>query len=289
MGTGKIDVSSDVKNSEWTDFLTINLKMRASDAFKAIPLKPEQEELEEADDIRKKNEFQWHSQKGILKTMEVLNKEFNKFRGLNPVKIMISGPPASGKTFYADQLAKYYNIPKVHVAQLLDEVWKMAKIDEEAAGENELINLCRTTVEELRDKMVEQMGEEYEAKKKDEDPDFDPESIDRETLKIRIPNDILYRILKIHLNKNNCRNRGYVLDGFPRTFKDAENCFLYRPKKIDEETGEEIEPEEEELEEGQEKSFEGYVKDDNIFPSSCIVLKGDNEFLMKRIRDLPED
>jgi adenylate kinase len=31
-----------------------------------------------------------------------LNREFNEFRGLNPVKIMITGPPASGKTFYAD-------------------------------------------------------------------------------------------------------------------------------------------------------------------------------------------
>lgn len=76
--------------------------MRASDAFKPIPLKPEQEELEEADDIRKKNQFQWHAQKGILKSIEVLNQEFNRFRGLNPVKIMISGPPASGKTFYTD-------------------------------------------------------------------------------------------------------------------------------------------------------------------------------------------
>jgi hypothetical protein len=35
--------------------------MKASDAFMAIPLTPEQEESEEADDIRKKNEFQWHT------------------------------------------------------------------------------------------------------------------------------------------------------------------------------------------------------------------------------------
>ena len=201
---------------------------------------------------------------------------------------MITGPPASGKTFYADQLAKYYNIPKVNVTQLLDEVWRMAKIDEEAAGENELINLCRTTVDELREKEVERMAEEYEAKKKDDDEDFDPESIDREKLKIRIPNDILYKLLQIHLNRNDCRNRGYILDGFPRTFKDAQNIFLYRPKKIDPETGEEEEFEEEELEEGQEKSFEGYVVDDKIYPSSCIVLNGDDKVLLNRVRDLPE-
>jgi hypothetical protein len=71
----------------------------------------------------------------------------------------------------------------------------MAKIDEEAAGENELISLCRTTVDDLREKEVERMQEEYDAKKKDTDEDFDPESVDRETLKIRIPNEILYKLL----------------------------------------------------------------------------------------------
>lgn len=58
---------------------------------------------------------------------------------------------------------------------MLDEVWRMHKIDEETAGDNELINLCRTTVDELREKEVERMGEEYETKKKDGDDDFDPE------------------------------------------------------------------------------------------------------------------
>jgi adenylate kinase family enzyme len=71
----------------------------------------------------------------------------------------------------------------------------------------------------------------------------------------------LYRLLKKKLLENAYRNRGYILDGFPRTHKDAKNCFLYRPIKINEETGEPEEYEEEELEEGQEKSFDGYVQD----------------------------
>lgn len=292
IGTNKVaNVQADAIADDvtgWKDFLSINLKMKASDAFKAIPLKPEQEELEEAEDLRKANEFPWHAQKGIPKTIEKLNVEFNQFRGLNPVKIMITGPPASGKTFYADKLAKYYNIPKVEVSQLLSEVWRMAAIDEEAAGEDELINLCRTTVDELREKEIERMGEEYEASKKDDDDDFDPDAVDKESLKIRIPDDILYRLLQIRLAHNACRNRGYILDGFPRTHKDAQNCFLYRPKKYDPETGEEEEFEEEELEEGQEKSFEGFVRDETIFPSSCIVLQGQDDLLMKRVRDLTE-
>jgi adenylate kinase len=236
--------------------------MKASDAFKAIPLTPEQEESEEADDIRKKNEFQWHTQKGIIKKVDVLNAEFNLFRGLNPVKILITGPPASGKTFYTDLLAKYYNIPKVNVAMLLNEVWRFTKMDEEAIGEgDDFIREVREKVEELRDKEIERMQEEYDAQKKESDEDFDPESINRETLKIRIPEDILYKLLKTHLNHNDCRNRGYILDGYPRSFKDAQHCFLRTPDMPE---GEEFE--EEELEEGQEKTFKGYIVDTKIIP-----------------------
>ena len=63
----------------------------------------------------KELKFPWHCEKGILKNMEKLNNEFNQFRGLNPVKIFVTGPPASGKTFYSQKLAKYYNIPHVSV------------------------------------------------------------------------------------------------------------------------------------------------------------------------------
>lgn len=271
--------------------------MKASDAFHTIKLTAQQEENledEEKEALMKKNKFDWHTEKGIIKKIDVLNKEFNQFRGLNPVKIMISGPPASGKTFYADMLAKYYNVPKVNVSHLLSEVWRFDQLDEESIDEKtpnaEFITSVKTTLGELREKEAERMQEEYDAKKKDDDEDFDPEAaaVKAEINKrIKIPNDILYKLLQIHLKHNDCRNRGYVLDGFPRTFKDAQHIFLYKPKKFDEE-GNEIEEEEEELEEGQEKSFVGYTKDDNIFPSSCIVLNGDDKFLMQRVRDLPE-
>ena len=64
-------VGKEAINSPWLDYLSINLKMKASDAFRAIPLTEEQEEAEEADEIRAKNKFQWHTQKGIIKKKDV--------------------------------------------------------------------------------------------------------------------------------------------------------------------------------------------------------------------------
>jgi hypothetical protein len=77
--------------------------------------------------------------------------------------------------------------------------------------------------------------------------------------------------LRIRLNENECRNRGYVLAGYPRNYDDACYTFLIRPKKFDED-GNEIEEDEPELEEGEKKSFEGYIPDPQIFPSHVVLF-----------------
>ena len=162
MGTGDIasvDEATIDHSQGWKEKLTINLRMQASDAFKPIPLTAAELELEEAEDLKKEKRFQWHARFGIRKNIRALEGEFNKFRGLNPVKIYINGPPASGKTYYAEHLARYYNIPRVHVKQLVDEVFRMAAIDEEAAGENKLINDCRTKIEEIKAAKEEEINE----------------------------------------------------------------------------------------------------------------------------------
>ncbi len=130
----------------------------------------------------------------------------------------------------------------------------------------------------MAEKMAEARGEPPEGEEWPE--------IDRATLPIRVPDDILYRLLKEALARNDCRNRGYVLDGFPRTNKDAKYIFLKR-KIVYNEDGEIEEVDEPELEEGQEKDFSGYEIDQSIHPANCIVLEGGDAEITRRIRDLP--
>ncbi len=73
--------------------------MKNSDVFKDGEPPEDAEDPEEA---AKKLKFPWHTEKGIIDNIRLLNIEFNDFRGLHPVKIFITGPPASGKTYYAD-------------------------------------------------------------------------------------------------------------------------------------------------------------------------------------------
>ena len=86
--------------------------MKTSDAFRDNEA-PEEAELDEA--AQEALKFPWHTKEGIIENAQKLNKEFNEYRKLNPVKIFITGPPASGKTFYAQKIVDYYNIPRIHV------------------------------------------------------------------------------------------------------------------------------------------------------------------------------
>ena len=84
---------------------------KTSSIFVDGTLPEDQQEAENAEELAAALKFNWHTEKGIVENLKKLNSEFNSYRGLNPVKIFISGPPASGKTFYAEKLAQYYNIP----------------------------------------------------------------------------------------------------------------------------------------------------------------------------------
>ncbi len=132
IGTGLVDARGETAYSHYPrdqkEFLFINLKMRASDAFKdgEVP----EDAGEEAEELAKKLKFPWHCEKGIGENIRMLNEEFNEYRGLHPVKIFLTGPPASGKTHFAERLSVYYNIPRVHAKEISDRIFALAKFEE---------------------------------------------------------------------------------------------------------------------------------------------------------------
>jgi predicted AAA+ superfamily ATPase len=77
-------------------------------------------------------DFEWHCKSGLAVNIQLVKDEFNKERNLKPIKIFITGPPASGKSYYAKQLAEHYNVPHVHVGKLLQEIdnWNKEKEEE---------------------------------------------------------------------------------------------------------------------------------------------------------------
>jgi cytidylate kinase len=122
---------------------------------------------------------------------------------LNPVKIFVSGPPASGKSHFAAKLGHYYNIPHIQVGEILKRAFNMAAVEE---TEDEFALEIKGKIDEIKDQMYEKYTEAKEAEKEareargenvddEEEEEEDPDKV-KEGFKVRLPNVFLYQILR---------------------------------------------------------------------------------------------
>jgi adenylate kinase len=81
--------------------------------------------------------------------------------------------------------------------------------------------------------LKEKMREEAEALEKKNKPkkvankkDVIPEPVVEKVFNPRIPEDLVNKILKRRLNENDCKNKGYVLDGYPRSHLNCQQIFI---------------------------------------------------------------
>ena len=187
------------------------------------------------------NPMSWKSKSGIVANIDLLNQEFNIYRGLRSIKIFLTGPPASGKSHYSRKLADHYSVPHIHINALISEILQST---------TELGEKTRKKLADLRQHMIE----EAESKKKKN------QEIDYSKFNPRVPEDIVAEIVKWKLNSNICRNRGYVLDGWPRKHEDAKRLFCKDDESLD----------------------------SDIYPDSFLIFKATNEFLYARVKTMPE-
>ena len=117
---------------DWKKSLLLDLFVTPSTLFIKDGPAEGAEGAEEAEgDAAEVLELNWHSKAGMAENIQLVKDEFAKERKLKPVKIFISGPPCSGKSFFGKQMADHYNVPHISIGSLLDEIqtWDQEKED----------------------------------------------------------------------------------------------------------------------------------------------------------------
>ena len=263
IGTGKIES----KEYQEDDIVTFNQRLELAEKPNStltidLNLKPSSlmvtpTDEEEAEPV----EFPWHCEKGLAANIQKVKEEFCKVNNLVPIKIFINGPPLSGKTYFGQKLADHYNVPLINLKTLILELEAYELKEDE---ENELIS-------EMRDfRKTHDKNDRY-------------------------PSELVYQMMQYRLMQNDCQHRGFVLDGYPSTYKDAQGTFFHtlkkkeKPKKAEGEGegDQDEEPQDEGEDEDPDKYKPKFMK--AIYPESVILLQADEEYLKEKAKKLPKE
>lgn len=93
--------------------------------------------------------------------------------------------------------------------------------------------------------------------------------------------------MRWRLNQNDCQNRGYVLDGYPKSLQQAGDVFVVTPKAPEKKRPAEGEEEDEEPPAEEEDEEELNLKPQlqtNIYPESVVHLRATTLFLKRRAK-----
>ncbi|XP_030760146.1 adenylate kinase 7-like [Sitophilus oryzae] len=219
---------------------------------------------------------------------------------LKPLKAVLHGPPASGKTAIANRICRRYGAHYVSVKTMIEETLEdlrhniaMAK---ETAGQK-----LEKRKEDIQDEEVEEEEEEEEEGDIADDRDIqqweeqirDINALLSQSPNNKLPDDYVVRLMRVFLSKDRCQSHGYVLDGFPKTLQQAKELFgqaAEAPKDTSEQAKGETIPEEVAGEGGDMLKVGGAVGNASIdiMPDFVISLQADDDFLCERVMRLPE-
>uniref|UniRef100_A0A3Q4GHM9 Adenylate kinase 7a n=1 Tax=Neolamprologus brichardi TaxID=32507 RepID=A0A3Q4GHM9_NEOBR len=144
----------------------------------------------------------WTSETGMVENMDNIVQEYKDTWQLLPIRILLLGPPAVGKTTLAGKLCHHYRLHQIKLKEVLEE--KIAQL-EIVNGPNpekisqEIMTAAQTQLGNIHKSMKENQG--------------------------RLVDRLLFDIVEEKLNSKPCKNQGFVLDGFPKTYEQAKMIF----------------------------------------------------------------
>uniref|UniRef100_A0A3Q1BTD0 Nucleoside-diphosphate kinase n=1 Tax=Amphiprion ocellaris TaxID=80972 RepID=A0A3Q1BTD0_AMPOC len=189
----------------------------------------------------------WISEAGMVENMENIVEDYKETRQLLPIRIFLVGPPAVGKSSVAQKLCHHYKIHHINIKDIIEE--KITQL--------EMVNRADhvDVIEEVAaaaQKQLENINKSMEANEG------------------RLADHLVFDILQEKLSSKPCRNQGFVLDGFPKTYEQAKLIFS-----------------DEDLE-SQDPMSKRPVCNKRITPEHVLALNASDYFLTKRVQGLQE-
>uniref|UniRef100_A0A8C6IRY3 Uncharacterized protein n=1 Tax=Melopsittacus undulatus TaxID=13146 RepID=A0A8C6IRY3_MELUD len=168
--------------------------------------------------VKESFNIKWVAQEGLVENIEQIVKEYKQTRGLLSLKIFIHGPPGVGKSTIAEELCKHYKLHHIKSKDVISEA--IANL-EEIVAPKELDTDNVGEKGEGDDGEEEEQGENVEEAQKllnavEENMEQNAGQLDDE---------YITKFMKDKLKSMPCRNQGYVLDGFPETYEQANDLF----------------------------------------------------------------
>ncbi|XP_077411419.1 adenylate kinase 7 isoform X10 [Vanacampus margaritifer] len=191
----------------------------------------------------------WLCEFGLVENIELVVEEYRQTRGLLPIRMCVLGPPAVGKSSVSQQICNHYKLHHIKLNETISETISHLELmvkntpsdaeNEESTSvieAQELLNI-------VKDNMEQNGG--------------------------FLDDQVLVKVLMDKLMTNPCKNQGFVLDGFPKTYDQAKELF-----HVDEHESEE------------KASISSYNK--KIMPEFVLCLDASDSFLKDRVINLPE-
>ncbi|KAK7150717.1 hypothetical protein R3I93_011850 [Phoxinus phoxinus] len=191
----------------------------------------------------------WDYDSGIVDNISRVVEEYKQTRQLLPIKICLLGPPAVGKSSVAVKLCRYYKLHHINVNEAIDEKVKqleeLLESSEKTQQNEEVLTSAEEQLNTIKNNMLQNDGQ--------------------------LDEQHAMHIIREKLNSMPCRNQGFVLDGYPKTYTQAKE--LFHDANLEEEDTISTTPQYSKV------SIPGFV----------FSLEATDEFLKERVRSLPQN
>ncbi|XP_057700725.1 adenylate kinase 7-like isoform X2 [Corythoichthys intestinalis] len=193
---------------------------------------------------------QWLCEFGLVENIELVVEEYRQNRGLLPIRMCVLGPPAVGKSRVCMQICDHYKLHHIRLNETISET---------------ISNLEYFVRNTLSDAENEDSTSAIEAQ--------DLLNIFKDHIEQNggfLDDQVLVKVMMDKLMSNPCKNQGFVLDGFPKTYEQAKELFHVEDH------------------ESEEKSYLISYCNKKILPEFVICLDASDSFLKDQVINLSE-